>query len=176
MRDYPDYVDTVRRAGINAMIAIDPATGQRGPHYDERVARAIAEAAERGENPVEAAYLLARGILGEHRPSAPGRETETDPPAPAPAPSPSDRPTDRPAATSERPAPAERRPAPVSERVDNGARPRSVRDLPPAGAPQGVRLDQNFKTYLDGQWNTNPEGVEKLFKQRPDIMRWYEGE
>lgn len=171
-RDYPDYADTVRRAGIGEMLSVDPRTGQRGPRFNLRVAEEIADA----DNPVEAAYFIAKGLLGQdisHRPSASGRETDSD----SPSPSPSDRPTDRrPPATSERPAAAERRPAPGSERVvDNGARPRSVRDLPPAGAPQGMRLDDTFKAYLDGQWKKNPEGVLKLFGQRPDIQRWYEG-
>jgi len=165
-RDYPDYGDTVRRSGIGELIAVDPRTGQPGPRYNPRIAQEIAQA----ENPVEAAYFIAKGLLGDHRPSASGRDE---------SPSPSDdlstdRPTDRRPAATDRPASAERRPAPGSERVDHGARPRSVRDLPPAGAPQGVRMDASFKAHLDQQWKKNPEGVMKLFAQRPDIQRWYE--
>lgn len=64
----------------------------------------------------------------------------------------------------------------MTERVvDTSVRPKTVRALQTAGAPQERRLDENFKTYLDQQWNKKPEAVLKLFQTRPDIRDWYEG-
>lgn len=176
---HDDYRDVTQRAGIYDMASIDVATGRPGPRFNREVAEAIG----RADNPVEAAYWIAKEMIGEaddlradvapQHPAAPDDD-------PSPDPRPVSRRTDPPRsvpATPDALAEAERRGArEVAARVaDNGAKPRGVRALTPAGAPQQTRLDEDYRQYLDGQWDKNPKGVMALFARNPGLQDWYEG-
>ena len=177
--DHDDYRDVTRRAGIYDMTALDPTTGRPGPRFNREVAEAIG----RADNPVEAAYWIAKELVGEaddHRPEVAPRRTSDPDDDPNPPPRPVSRrtdPTRSVPATPDDLAEAERRGArEVAARVaDNGAKPRGVRALTPAGAPQQTRLDEDYRKYLDAQWDKNPQGVMALFARNPGLQDWYEG-
>lgn len=176
---HEDFHEVVRRSGIADLVQVDPVTLQRGPKFNPGVTDEIAKA----ENQPEAIYGIAKNLLGEsYKPrdlglrSEPG--TATDSPSP-----PAARVTEPPASSAEpgvRPTAAEveaeRRGArEVAARVaDNGAQPqRSVRTFTPAGAPAQKVLNEDYRKYLDEQWDKNPFGVRSLFDAQPALRDWY---
>lgn len=163
---YPDYYDVTRRAGIVHFVALDPATGQPAATYKPTIAKAIVEA----DNPIEAAYFIAKNMLGEHPEglAAPEPdETSPVPIAPAPIPAP-------PAVDVTTAAP---RGAPVPNAApDSGPKPRSVRTLPVASEPRRAILNEDYRKQIDRAWDSRPDEVIRLFDARPDIRKWYEGD
>ena len=170
---HTDYRDVTQRSGIFDMLAFDPATGKPGPRFNRRIAEEIAGA----DDQVAATYWIAKELLGEADDARPARRTPDPEPDPERSPSRRAEPTRSEPAKPEDLAEAERRGARdvVARVAENGAKPRGVRTFTPAGAPQQVRLDEDYRKYLDGQWDKNPQAVMALFDKQPDLRDWYEG-
>lgn len=173
---HTDYRDVTQRSGVFELTQFDPVSGKPGPRFDRNVAEAIA----RADDPIEATYWIAKNLLGEADDESASHPEAADPrraadPAPASTPS-RDRPRLQSTSTEDL-VEAERRGArEVAARVaDNGAKPRGVRALTPAGTPARVQLNDEFAKHLDGLWDTRPFVVQKYLDEHPDIRDWYEG-
>lgn len=164
VRRHPDYYTTLQKAGIPQMLSFDPATGAPLPGFNKRLADELFTT----DNPVEAAYHIAKAMLGETT------DDETEPVVPPPAPVavvPQSVPAPAPAEVVE----AERRGArQVAERVaTNLAKPRGVRALSSAGEPPKVELTEAFRKQLDGLMEKDFGKFDRFMKQNPEVDDWF---
>lgn len=174
VRDHPDYYETLQRAGIYQAVSINPSTRQPN---DPRIAKLIYE--EGSDHPPEAAYYIAKSLLGEavdepvhDEPTRPGGPQQTLSPPPA-SPTPPQVPQQpQPDAVVE----AERRGArQVAERViDNSSKPKGIRVLRSAGAPPKIVLDEAFRRHLDSEMDRAPQEVMTFFDKNPAVRKWWE--
>ena len=166
VRRHPDYYTTLQKAGIPQMLSFDPATGAPLPGFNRRLADELFTT----DNPVEAAYQIAKAMLGETT------DDETEPVAPSPPAAPvAAVPQSVPVPASAEVVEAERRGArQVAERVaSNLTKPRGVRALSSAGEPPKVVLNEEFRKYLDTEYDRNPEKIRQFFGKNPDVKDWW---
>ena len=167
VRDHPDYYETLTRAGIYQAVGINPTTGQSN---DPKIAKLIYE--EGSDHPPEAAYHIAKALLGE----TVTEETHPEPPGPGGSqPAPSLLPPSSPVAPDVA-LEAERRGArQVAERViDNQSKPRGIRVLRSAGVPPKIELNDELRLHLDREMDRNPSAVMTFFDKNPTVRKWWE--
>ena len=166
VRRHPDFYEKVQRSGLQQMLMIDPTTLQPMPGFNRRLADEVFSA----ENPHEAVYQIAKAMLGETT------DDETEPVAPPPPAAPvAVVPQSIPAPAPAEVVEAERRGArQVAERVaTNLTKPRGVRALSSAGEPPKVTLNEDFRKYLDTEYDRNPTKIRQFFAQNPDVKDWW---
>lgn len=176
-RQHADFEDTLRRADIYEAITLD----ESGNWRDPVVGRAIYIDGE--DNPAEAAYELAKRLLGEPvdegdgvptaspNGSVPTVAVSASSPVPAAIPNPTPGPLPQAPTTAEATREGARQ---VIERVnENSQRLRGIRMVRSAGEPDRVVLNQDLLSRLDRLMDENPDGFLDFMKRNPSIDHWY---